>query len=134
MKVLAWGDKYPFSEYVINRYCNLFENIVGVDTDLEDFIEFLSDHHSDNNPLFPDDLVLEDHWSQLYVAFKDQIGEVLLCLNSRSLNKVSKMEEPRKALLASELIIMQYLHRVGGYVFKSAHFTNLIDFCIEAKL
>ena len=104
------------------------------ETDLEDFIDFLHDHHSDKDPIFPDLLWTNDHWAQIYESFNTEVGELLLCLNSTMLKKIAHLEPSRKALLASELIIMQYLDRVGGYIFKSANFTNLIDYCMTADL
>ena len=133
MEVLKWGKKFPFSEYIINRFFHLF-NELEESYDLDDFIEFLHDHHSDADPVLPRGMWLKDELDQIHLAFSDEIGQIILCLTSKLLADVSKFEDAQKVILAAELVVINYLDRVGGYLFKPANFTELVKYCAKVEL
>lgn len=133
MRLLRWGDKYPFYSYIINRYYHLYMSVYKVkedEVDIDEFLDFLYEHYTDgDDPLFPIDILTSDDFEQMYEAFPVQIEETLSCLPASLLKKVTVTSTFRKALLASELIIMQYLDRVGGYQFKPADLQKLVSYC-----
>lgn len=138
MKLLKWGDDFPFVEYVINRFfCeNLKKSAEEEDVDVDEFLDYLLDHHSSACPDFPTEFKEGSKIDQVYLSFSPKIEALVKALDPmRGLSKrIEKLSNRQKTILATELVIIDFLSRAGDYVFNPTSFKRTVKYVEDLEL
>lgn len=133
MELVVWGERFPFVEYVINRlFCN-FHSSDGYEDDIDEFLKYLLDHHVSADPSFPIEFTTVDSLDQLYLAFSEDIESLSTPLfQFEGMEKrIGDMNSGQKVILACEIVIIDYLSKVGEYSFSPSNFKLTVKY-VEA--
>ena len=133
MKLIRWGDSFPFVEYVINRFFCDYCDQEGYEDDYDEFLQFLLDHHVSADPHFPDEFTTGEGVDQLYLTFIDSIEELVIPLFQLTgmEERIDAMSNRQRVILACELIVIDFLSRAGDYVFNPSNFKLTVKY-VEA--